>query len=100
MRLGSRLVRGAGVAAAPTLIATIAFGGGANDRTVPLTCTRGPDGQSYRNIVTMPASQPLGSTFTVRIDAVNVGPISHFGLRYIYNMSGEQDDESPFTPQD
>jgi len=88
MRLGSKIMRGAGVAAALFLVATIAFGGAA-DRTVPLTCTRGPDGQSYRNIVTMPSSQPVGSTFTIRIDAVNVGPISHFGLRYIYNMAAD-----------
>lgn len=89
MRFGSKLVRGASVAASLSLVATIALGGGTADRTVPLTCTRGPDGQSYRNIVTMPASQPLGSTFTIRIDAVNVGPISHFGLRYIYNMTAD-----------
>ena len=37
----------------------------------------------------MPSSQPVGSTFTIRIDAVNVGPISHFGLRYIYNMAAD-----------
>jgi len=89
MRFGSKLVRGASVAAALTLVATVALGGGTSDRTVPLTCTRGPDGQSYRNIVTMPTSQPVGSTFTVRIDAVSVGPISHFGLRYIYNMTAD-----------
>lgn len=89
MRFGSKVVRGASVAAALTLVATLALGAGANDRTVPLTCTRGPDGQSYRNIVTMPASQPVGSTFTIRIDAVSVGPISHFGLRYVYNMTAD-----------
>jgi len=86
MRIGSKLLRGASVAAALTLVAT---NGAAADRTVPLTCTRGPDGQSYRNIVTMPASQPVGSTYTIRIDAVSVGPISHFGLRYIYNMTAD-----------
>lgn len=83
MRLGSRLV-----ATALFLVPTIASGGGTSDRTVPLKCTRGPDGQSYRNIVTMPSSQPVGSTFTIRIDAVNI-PISHFGLRYIHNMTAD-----------
>jgi len=83
-----RLVRVSGVAIAVLLVATIASGGG-TDRTVPLTCTRGPDGQSYRHIVTMPASQPIGTTFTVRIDGVNIGPISHFGLRYIHNMTAD-----------
>ncbi len=79
---------GAMVAIALLLVATLALGAG-TDRTVPLKCTRGPDGQSYRHIVTMPASQPIGSTFTVRIDGVSIGPISHFGLRYIHNMSAD-----------
>lgn len=87
MRLGSKLSRGAGVAAVVSLIATIALRGAAADRTVPLTCTRGSEGQSYRVIVTMPASQPIGSTFTIRIAAARVGPIEHFGLRYVYNMA-------------
>jgi hypothetical protein len=83
VRLGSKLL-----ATAVLVVATIASGAGTSDRTVPLKCTRGPDGQSYRNIVTMPASQPVGSTFTIRIDAVNI-PISHFGLRYIHNMTAD-----------
>lgn len=83
MRLGSKLL-----ATAVLLVATIASGGSTADRTVPLKCTRGPDGQSYRNIVTMPSSQPVGSTFTIRIDAVSI-PISHFGLRYIHNMTAD-----------
>ena len=83
VRLGSKLV-----ATALLLSATIASGGGTTDRNIPLKCTRGPDGQSYRNIVTMPSSQPVGSTFTIRIDAVNI-PISHFGLRYIHNMTAD-----------
>lgn len=86
MRLGTKLLRGACAAVALTLIATVALRGAAADRTVPLTCTRGDDGQSYRMIVTMPASQPVGSTFTIRIDTPTIGPISHFGLRHIYNM--------------
>jgi hypothetical protein len=70
------------------LTGTIALAS-ATDRTVPLTCTRGPDGQSYRHVVTMPASQAIGSTFTVRIDGVSIGPITHFGLRYIHNMTAD-----------
>lgn len=69
-------------------MATTASRGGTSDRTIPLKCTRGPDGQSYRNIATMPSSQPIGSTFTIRIDAVSI-PISHFGLRYIHNMTAD-----------
>jgi hypothetical protein len=86
MRPRAKLV--ATVATALLLVATVAPGA-ATDRTVPLTCTRGPDGQYYRHIVTMPASQPVGSTFTVRIDGVSIGPIKHFGLRYVYNMSAD-----------
>ena len=88
MPFRAKIVRGAAVLTALLLVATLALGA-ATDRTVPLKCTRGPDGQSYRHIVTMPASQPVGSTFTVRIDGVSIGPISHFGLRYVHNMTAD-----------
>lgn len=84
---GSKLSRGALAAAALALIAAVAADGAAAERVVPLTCTRGPDGQSYRTVVTMPASQPIGSTFAIRIAASHVGPVSHFGLNYVSNMA-------------
>jgi len=89
MQVGSKLLRGVGVAAVFTLLAAVALPGAAADRTVPLTCTRGDEGQSYRMLVTMPASQPVGSTFAIRIAGARIGPISHFGLRYIHNMAAD-----------
>lgn len=88
MGMRAKVLRASGVVSAFLLVATIALGA-ATDRTIPLKCTRGPDGQSYRHIVTMPESQPVGSTFTVRIDGVSIGPISHFGLFYIHNMTAD-----------
>ena len=37
----------------------------------------------------MPATAPIGSTFTVRIDSHPSGVINHFGLNYIYGMTTE-----------
>lgn len=88
MRRASKLVRGGSVALAVSLLATLAFAAPI-DRSVPITCTRGPSGQVYRVIVTMPFSQPVGSTFTIRIDGTLTGPISHGGLRYIHNMAAD-----------
>jgi hypothetical protein len=62
------------------------FGAGAAV-TAPMTCSRGPGGASFHTAVTMPASLPTGSTFTVRIDGVSSGTISHFGLNYIYGIT-------------
>jgi hypothetical protein len=52
----------------------------------PLVCTRGDSDQSMNALLTMPASAAVGSKFTVRIDGVNSGKISHTGLNYIFDM--------------
>jgi hypothetical protein len=52
----------------------------------PMTCSRGPSGQWFSAVVTMPAARAPGATITVRIDSTYSGTISHFGLNYIYNM--------------
>ncbi len=52
----------------------------------PMACSRGSDAQAFTARVTMPAAQPTGSTFTVRIDSNSSGTISHFGLYYLYGM--------------
>lgn len=40
-------------------------------------------------IITVPARVPAGSRYTVRIDGVDSGKISHTGLRYIFDMGYE-----------
>jgi hypothetical protein len=53
----------------------------------PLACSRGPRDQYYVAAVTVPSVAPEGSTYTLRIDNVSSGVISHVGLRYIHDMS-------------
>jgi hypothetical protein len=53
----------------------------------PLVCTRGDSDQTMNAILTMPASAAVGAKFTVRVDGVNSGKISHTGLNYIFDMS-------------
>jgi hypothetical protein len=55
--------------------------------SAPLVCSRGGDGQTFRASVTLPASQPSGSRFTVRIDSFSSGKIAHFGLNYVFDMA-------------
>jgi hypothetical protein len=57
--------------------------------TAPLVCSRGPEGQTFRAVVTLPVSQPTGSKFMVRIDSFSSGRISHLGLKYIFDMATE-----------
>jgi hypothetical protein len=56
---------------------------------IPLKCSRGPDGQVHNVIVTVPAGAPPGSRYTVRIDGVDSGKISHVGLHYIFDMQSQ-----------
>jgi hypothetical protein len=53
----------------------------------PLQCSRGPGGQFFTASVTAPSSQPEGSTYTVRIDSVPSGEITHTWLRYVHDMA-------------
>ncbi len=57
--------------------------------TVPMECSRGPSGQSFRTMLTMPAQVVAGEKFTVRVDGVSSGTISHTGLRFIHDMTTE-----------
>lgn len=57
--------------------------------TVPTECSRGPSGQSFKTIVTMPGQVTQGDKFTIRVDGVSSGTISHTGLRYIHDMISE-----------
>ncbi|MGZ3453255.1 MAG: hypothetical protein ACXVEF_26870 [Polyangiales bacterium] len=62
-------------------------GGAAVVAKVPIECTHGPSGQTFRATVTMPQEIAQGATFTVRIDATPSGTISHTGLNYIHDMT-------------
>jgi hypothetical protein len=52
-----------------------------------MECTRGPGGQVFNAIVTMPLAQATGSRFKVRIDSLPSGKVSHTGLNYITDMT-------------
>lgn len=57
--------------------------------SVPIECSRGPSGQSFRTTISIPAQVTQGEKFTVRVDGVSSGTISHTGLRYIHDMVTE-----------
>lgn len=59
----------------------------AGSMSIPLVCTKGPDGQSYQIAPQVPASAQAGSTYWVQIDGVSSGKISQTGLNYIFDMS-------------
>lgn len=86
MRTYSRFARVLVVAVGLFCTATL----GASVRVkAPLLCTRGPSGQTYAAVVTLPPSAPTGSTFIVRIDSLSSGVISHIGLNYIFDMTSD-----------
>jgi hypothetical protein len=51
-----------------------------------MECSHDPGARSFSAMVTMPHSEPTGSTFRARIDGVPTGAISHTGLNYIHEM--------------
>src|SRR6185436_14896803 len=61
--------------------------GTATRARVPLVCSRGPSGQHYQTVVTLPSAAAEGATYAVRIEGVNSGTISHTGLNYIHDMA-------------
>jgi hypothetical protein len=71
------------VAATGTWAATSAA---ATTIRAPMTCSRGPSGQHFDVAVAIPRSAAEKSTYTVRIDGVSSGEISHTGLNYIHDM--------------
>lgn len=56
---------------------------------VPITCSKGPSGQSYDVSVKLPAEVAEGSQFVVRVDGVDSGKISQMGLNYVTDMTYE-----------
>jgi hypothetical protein len=53
----------------------------------PIVCTNGPSGQVFDAHLTMPSTARVGSTYSVRIDGVPSGTISHVGLNFIHDMT-------------
>jgi hypothetical protein len=56
---------------------------------LPLTCSKGPSGQRFQFQVTIPSRAEVGSTYEIRIDGVNSGTVSHFGLNHLHDMTVE-----------
>jgi hypothetical protein len=56
---------------------------------IPLHCTRGPADQERRVAIAVPAAARTGALYRVRVEGTDSGPISHFGLNYIYDMTDE-----------
>jgi len=76
-------------AMALSFVALVAAAGPATaERVTPLLiCSRGPSGQRFNAVVTLPSSAEPGAIYTVRIDGVSSGKISHFGLNYLHDMT-------------
>jgi hypothetical protein len=53
----------------------------------PIECTRGPGGQRWSAVVSVPAEHPAGGRFAVRIDSAPSGTLAHIGLNYITDMT-------------
>jgi hypothetical protein len=87
MRDGVR-ARSLGAAIALGVAALGAPGGAdAGEVTVPIECSMGPGGQTFRATVTAPATAAHRARFLVRIDSVPSGTLSHTGLRHIADMT-------------
>jgi hypothetical protein len=56
---------------------------------IPLACSRGGGGQQHEVAVTVPASVAPRGRYKVRVDGIDTGKISHFGLNYIFDMESE-----------
>jgi hypothetical protein len=69
-----------------SLLSTVTFAAVVPVRA-PMVCSRGPNDAAYTAVLTMPASAPTGSAFSVRIDSLSSGIISHTGLNYIFDMT-------------
>jgi len=72
---------------ASLLLAAIAAPADAGSSAPLLVCTKGPAGQRFHVQVTMPAHVEAGAIYTVRIDGVGSGTVTHFGLNYIHDMT-------------
>lgn len=82
----SRFVRVVVAVVPLSLLSTVTFGASVAVKA-PMVCSRGPSDTAYTAVLTLPASAPTGSSFTVRVDSLSSGIISHTGLNYIFDMT-------------
>lgn len=61
----------------------------ASNVTIPITCTKGPSGQSFEVAPRIPTATNEGGVVNVRVDGVRSGKVSHFGLNYIRDITFE-----------
>lgn len=83
----TRLLKSMGLAVLSMAALPASSVAGAAVSHAPLECTRGPADQKFDVIVRVPASAPAGTRFTIRVDGVSSGTISHVGLKYIHHMA-------------
>jgi len=75
-----------GAVLAASVVTTTALPAGTAVRA-PMACSRGPGNTFFVATLSLPSAVASGATYTVRIDAVPSGEISHFGLNYIHDMT-------------
>ena len=80
---GAALVVGLGVLAMMGAVAA------ATRVAAPLVCNKGPEGQRFSVLVTLPERAEAGSLYTLRLDGNSSGKISHFGLNHLHDMTVE-----------
>jgi len=88
-RKSPRRARWAGVAVGILALVASAAPAAADHVAPLLVCSTGPSGQRFNVGVTLPDQVEPGSTYSVRIDGVSSGKISHFGLNYLHDMTVE-----------
>jgi hypothetical protein len=84
-----RGARWAGLAVGFVVFAAIALPAAAERVAAPLLCNKGPNGQRFVVGLKAPSAAEAGSTYTVRVDGVSSGKISHFGLNHLHDMTVE-----------
>jgi hypothetical protein len=89
MRNGSSWAKKSVWTAIAAALAWAATASAATAVRVPIVCSRGPSGQHFDALLTLPRSAAERSTYTVRIDGVSSGTIEHTGLNYIHDMASD-----------
>jgi hypothetical protein len=86
---GMRIARWAGLAVALGALVTMGAAAAAPRAVAPLVCNKGPEGQRFNVLITLPARAEAGALYTLRLDGTSSGKISHFGLNHLHDMTVE-----------
>jgi len=89
MRSGSNWAKKSAWTAIAAAVVWAASASAATAVRAPINCTRGPSGQHFDALVTIPRTAAEKATYTVRIDGVSSGIIEHTGLNYIHDMASD-----------